>query len=121
MAMRNALMIAAVVLILGGCAVRTRTVMDRDLKALVGKDVQLIVKRLGYPDGQNVMMGEKVYMWHLNDCTLHVAVDATEHVVRSDYNGSRRECGAMADRIDDNDGEYRRPELVKSNPAVAKQ
>jgi hypothetical protein len=118
--MRNALFVAAAVLTLSGCAFRTRVVLDRDLNALVGQDVQLIAKRLGYPDRQDVVLGEKVYTWHLNDCTLHVGVDTTEHVVRSDYNGSKRECNPMADRIDDNDGEYR-PGPVKSSPTVAKQ
>ena len=108
------------VLTLAGCALRTNVVMTRDLKALVGKDVNMIVKRLGYPDKQEVMLGEKVYTWLINDCTLHVAVDASEHVIRSDYNGSRRECGAVADKIDDDDAEYR-PKPLKPNPPVAAQ
>lgn len=118
MKMRNALLVVAAAVILGGCAFRTRTVLNRDLNALTGKDVQLIVKRIGYPDRQDVMMGEKVYTWHLNDCTLHVAVDATGHVVSSDYNGSRRECNPMADKIDADDVEYR-PEHAKSSAPVA--
>ncbi|MEO7205701.1 MAG: hypothetical protein ABI356_14545 [Steroidobacteraceae bacterium] len=112
---------STVLLTLGACGgLRTHAVLDRDFKALVGKDVQLIVKRIGYPDRQDVMMNDKVYTWHLNDCTLHVAVDASEHVVRSDYNGSNRECNPMADRIDDNDREYR-PKKLKPNPLTAKQ
>ena len=119
--MRNALVVVATVLTLSGCAgIRSHTVLDRDFKALVGKDVQLIVKRIGYPDRQDMMLSEKVYTWHLNDCTLHVAVDASEHVVRSDYNGSNRECDLMADKIDNNDREYR-PKPLKTNPQVAKQ
>ena len=89
------------VLTLGGC--RSYRVLDRDLNALVGKDVRLLVKRLGYPDQQDVALGEKVYTWRLNDCTLHVAVDANGHILRSAHNGSRRECNLMADRIDDED------------------
>lgn len=112
------LLIAAALLTFGGC--RSYTVLDRDLPALVGKDVQLLIRRLGYPDHQDVMLNEKVYTWHfMNQCTLHVAVDPTEHIIRSDYNGGRDDCGPMADRIDYDDREYR-PARLNSSRSVAK-
>src|SRR5689334_13180720 len=95
--MRNALITAAAVLALVGC--RSYASLDHDLPALVGTDVQLITNRLGDPDQQDVVMGDKVYMWHLSFCTLYVTVDATEHVVRSNYAGGRAECDLMTDRI----------------------
>jgi PDZ domain len=114
--MRNAPAIAIAMLTLVGC--RSATVLDRDLPALTGKDVHLIADRLGYPDQVDVMMGEKVYRWHMNNCTLHVAVDATEHVVRSDYNGGRDECAFMANRLNYNDTEYRAQRSKTSHPVA---
>jgi hypothetical protein len=101
------ILVAAIALGLGGCAFRTNTVMRRDMNALVGKDVHLIVKRLGYPERHEVIMGDDTYVWRLNDCTLIVGVDKAERVTHFDYNGSRRECSYISDRIDDDDEEYR--------------
>jgi PDZ domain len=58
-------------------------------------------------------------MQWLNNCTLHVAVDATEHGARSDYNGSGDECGFMADRLDYNDTESRARQSKASHAAAA--
>jgi hypothetical protein len=88
------------VALLGGCAFRTNIVMHRDLNALKGHDVQAIEAKLGYPVNVEMVFGDKVYTWRINDCTLNVGVDPAGHVKRYDYDGSRRECGAVADKLD---------------------
>jgi hypothetical protein len=98
--MRKLLILTTAVLTLGGCALRTNVVMQRDLKALIGKDVHLLVEQLGYPERQDVILGEKIFTWHMNDCTLNVGVDQADHVTHYDYNGSRRECSYVADKLE---------------------
>jgi len=37
--------------------------MDQGLNDLVGKDIKVAVSKLGYPDGQKVMLGDTIYVW----------------------------------------------------------
>jgi hypothetical protein len=84
-----------------GCSPRTRIVLNRDLNAIVGKDIHVVIKKIGYPNSEAVMLGDKVYTWLNNDCTLHIVVDQTEHVTHFDYQGSRHECSRLADNLDE--------------------
>jgi len=75
-------------------------VLNQDLKLLVGHDVHVLIKPLGYPERQETVMGEKVYTWDKNDCVLQVRVDDSDLVTSYQYRGSRNECGPMADAVD---------------------
>jgi len=37
--------------------------MDKGLNALMGQDIHAAIGRLGYPDGQRTVLGDKVYFW----------------------------------------------------------
>ena len=40
--------------------------MDNGLDALMGQDIHAAIGRLGYPDGQWAILGDKVYYWGLS-------------------------------------------------------
>jgi hypothetical protein len=94
------LALVAAVLMLTGCAMRSHIVLKRDMKADIGQNVGVLVKKLGYPSSQQIMLGTKVYTWDIDDCQLHVAVDKSERITHFDYYGSHHECGDMADELD---------------------
>lgn len=50
-----------------GCATQQ---LDAGLKGLIGRPISEAVGRLGYPDSQREMMGDKLYVWS----TSHTAV-----------------------------------------------
>ena len=52
---------------IAGCATQQ---LDAGLKGLIGHPVSEAVGRLGYPDSQREMMGDKLYVWS----TSHTAV-----------------------------------------------
>lgn len=74
--------------------------LNRDLGSLVGQDVHIVIKKLGYPTSQAVVAGDKVYAWEDNGCTIHVAVDTTEHIQRFDFSGGHHDCERISDRLD---------------------
>ena len=45
--------------------------LNRDLTALVGQDIHVVIKKLGYPTSQAIVAGDKVYAWEDNGCTIH--------------------------------------------------
>jgi hypothetical protein len=49
--------------LIAGCATQQ---LDRDLKGLLGQPIQSAVDRLGYPDGEREIMGDKIYVWSTN-------------------------------------------------------
>jgi len=60
--------VATICLVLvAGCATQQ---LDTGLKGLIGRPVSEAVGRLGYPDSQREMMGDKLYVWS----TSHTAV-----------------------------------------------
>jgi hypothetical protein len=99
--MRMAVIGALALLTVGGCAMRSHIVLERDMKANMGKPVSVLVRKLGYPARQDMMLGAKIYSWDIDDCQLHVAVDKSERITHFDYQGSHHECGDMADDLDD--------------------
>ena len=45
---------------LGGCVSQN---MNAGLQSLVGQNIRAAIDRIGYPDGQQVILGDKVYVW----------------------------------------------------------
>jgi hypothetical protein len=86
--------------LLSGCAVHYHRVMDRDMNALVGQDIQVAVKKLGLPSNTFPLGNEKVYLFAKNDCTIKMATDGTGRITRDEYDGSRRECEQFYDMLD---------------------
>ncbi len=62
------------------------------MKGLVGKPIRAVIDRVGYPVRELNITGSKVYVWEGNGCTLRVAVDSSESVVRADYDGDHSDC-----------------------------
>ena len=61
--MRRIFAVAITTLSLGGCVSQH---MNDGLQSLIGQDIHAVVARLGYPDGQRVMLGDKIYIWSSN-------------------------------------------------------
>jgi hypothetical protein len=97
--MRVMLVVAAV--FVAGCAAHFHKNMDKDMKALVGNNVSVAVDRLGYPSNKLTITGSTVYVWNENDCTIHIGTDASDRIVRYDYDGSRRDCEKYYDALDE--------------------
>jgi hypothetical protein len=94
------ILVAAAVLV-AGCAAHYHKNMDKDMKALVGQNVGVAVDRLGYPSNKLTISGNTVYVWDANDCIIHIGTDAYDHIVRFDYDGSRRDCEKYYDALDE--------------------
>ena len=39
--------------------------LNRDLKVSTGQDVHVVIQKIGYPTGQAVVAGDKVYAWRI--------------------------------------------------------
>jgi hypothetical protein len=111
--MRTLGLIIAAVVALGGCALRSHTVLNRDLKDLVGHNVNVLIRPLGYPERQEIVMGAKEYTWDKNDCVLQVRVDDSDIVTSYQYRGSHNECGPMAEAMESIDFDALPPPATK--------
>ena len=58
---------AAASVLLSGCAFDR---LSGGLKTLLGKDIHVAVAKLGYPDDERVILGDKVYVWSTNRMTV---------------------------------------------------
>jgi hypothetical protein len=74
--------------------------LNRDLNASSGEDIHVVIQKIGYPTGQSVVAGDKVYAWEDYGCTIHVAVDASERIQRFDFSGGHHDCERISDRLD---------------------
>ena len=105
----RAMLVAAAVLV-AGCAAHFQKTMDKDVKALVGKNIGSVVDKLGYPSNKLTIGGDTVYVWADADgCTLHIGADASGSIVRSDYDGGRRDCDKYYNALDSLYEDSRRP------------
>ena len=50
---------ALVVTLLSGCGLS----MDKNLKPMLGRNVEVAVSKLGHPDSQQAASGETIYLW----------------------------------------------------------
>lgn len=75
-----------------GCAGHYHKVMNRDLTALVGKNITAAVDRFGYPSQKLSIGGDTVYVWNSSGCTVRVGTDGSDHILRSDFDGDRSDC-----------------------------
>lgn len=58
--MKRIFTVAIFALGLAGCVSRN---MNEGLQGLIGQDIHVAVDRLGYPDAQRTVLGDKVYIW----------------------------------------------------------
>ena len=86
--------------IVAGCATHFHKTMDKDMRGLVGKDIGTVVKKLGYPSIKLTVAGDTDYWWEQSGCTIHFGTDASDHIVRFDYSGSRGDCEKYYDALD---------------------
>lgn len=49
-------------LVLAGCT--SFSVFDKELPKLVGQPIDVAVQQLGFPNAEQVIMGQKVYVWN---------------------------------------------------------
>jgi hypothetical protein len=88
-----------VILALAGCASE-----PNPLTPYVGKDVQTIVGRLGYPTSSREMLGHKIYTWNTGSpngfyCVLDVAIDSSGHIKTINTEGNNGGCDALDERL----------------------
>ena len=109
---------AAVALIAAGAltgCVSTR--MNDGLNYLIGKPVQFVINRFGYPDSQREIMGHTLYEWSNEggamavplygggvfaarlQCHVEVAVDSRLIVTSYQWSGNNAGCAAFANRL----------------------
>jgi hypothetical protein len=80
--------------------------MQRSLQPYEGKNVKVLIGRIGYPDSQDALLGKHVYVWNLRNadeamCKITVATDARDTVQDFSFLGDRRACGIYADKLDE--------------------
>jgi len=59
--------------------------LNRDPNASAGKDIHVVIQKIGYPTSQGVVAGDKVYAREDNGCTIHVAVGASGRIQRFEF------------------------------------
>ncbi|MEQ1933852.1 MAG: hypothetical protein ABL962_08235 [Fimbriimonadaceae bacterium] len=93
--------------------------MDKGLRGFVGRDVREVVARLGYPDSEQLLLGDKVYTWnnesagsmvfpaptagtpatvvpYANSCTVKIIADSSGTIKDYDFYGNYGGCERYA-------------------------
>lgn len=99
--------------------------IDAGLKNLYGKNINLLLAKIGYPNGQNEVAGRKLYIWDSREtisyatnvtsygtyggttttlvpivttyyCTIIVEVDRNETIVAAQFEGNIEGCEKYA-------------------------
>jgi hypothetical protein len=65
--MRYVLLLA---LALAGCT--SFSVLDREMPKLVGQPIDVAVQKLGFPNNEQTIMGQKVYTWNTSQSSFSV-------------------------------------------------
>lgn len=103
----------AVALALSGCARSPFPVIESKIDGMKGQPIKTVIDKLGEPDEQNQIGGEKAYVWLLPnksgfayqavgfECTIKVFVDKDDKITHYGYNGNVGGCGQYAHKLDD--------------------
>ena len=77
--------------------------LDRELASLIGQPISVAIDRLGLPDSEAEIAGEKVYTWSLStvtawtgdaqlSCRIRLSTNSSSIITRKDYFGNRGAC-----------------------------
>lgn len=111
---KRVLVMAAVVLAAGGCALSPFPTLETRLAELKGKAASEVIAKLGDPSRNEQIGGEKAYVWSLSgsgslsdaavntlafQCTIKVFVDKDDKVAHYSFSGNVAGCGQYAHRL----------------------
>ncbi len=123
---QEAFVLAAIALVAAGCGRTPFPVMEAQLDGLKGQPATAVFTKLGAPNDNETIAGEKVYVWSSDNiktasgdaasmidfqCTIRVFVDKDDKVAHYDFKGNVGGCGRYAHRLDNS---Y---DLVRWNPS----
>jgi len=122
---KAAFVLAATALLAAGCGRTPFPVMEAQLDGMKGQPATDVFAKLGEPNDNQTIGGEKVYVWSAGNiktlagdassmiefqCTIRVFVDHDEKITHYDFKGNVGGCARYAHRLDK---DY---DLVKWNP-----
>lgn len=74
---KNRFFLAAVIVALAGCVQMPGPVITKELDGLRGQPVQVAFARLGYPNNQGEIAGEKFYVWSTENTAWFPSMSTT--------------------------------------------
>lgn len=96
-------LIPAAVLLLTGCIMNK---LQANLAPLVGQDIHIAIKKLGYPTSSRVIVGDTVYTW-TNDwrapypCTVTLVAGPNDIIKTTALEGTEPGCKHYNDAFDE--------------------
>lgn len=102
--MRSWLLAVGLAVSLSACA--GQTIKDK-LPAYVGRPVDVLVSRIGFPTRQDTVAGQTVYIWTSGQmvegtsyaCTIRAILDTQNIVTRWDFQGNEGGCASYASML----------------------
>jgi hypothetical protein len=113
---REVLVAAAMALAASGCGRTPFPVLETELGILKGQPAKAVFDKLGDPNGNEEIAGEKVYVWSAAnnnsfpgaaanaidfECTVRVFVDKKQNISHYDFKGNVAGCAPFAHRLDE--------------------
>lgn len=89
---------ATAALALAGCETAA-SIWDKKFPAFAMQPAQMLVDRLGQPNDEKVIRGEKTYFWKNYACTFRATVDAEERITGMGYQGPEEYCVEYVRRL----------------------
>lgn len=89
--MQRVLAMTAAALVLAGCETAA-SIWDKKSPAFAMQPAQMLVDRLGQPNDEKVIKGEKTYFWNSFGCTFRATVDDRERITGMGYQGPEEYC-----------------------------
>jgi len=98
------LVVCATVVSLAGCA--GQTIQSR-MQTYVGQPARALFDRLGFPTSDQVVAGQKVYVWSTSNfvegtnyaCKIRAIVDPQDIITSFDWEGNQGGCGFFASKL----------------------
>lgn len=109
---KKAFVLAAIVLAATGCGRTPFPVLETQLSSLKGQPVKAVFPKLGNPNNEGEIAGEKFYVWVSSNssfpygdavmlnCTVKIFVDKAENITHYDFDGNVGGCAHYAHRLD---------------------
>lgn len=70
--------------------------LDQMLHKYLGRNIAQVIDQLGYPDRQDVVLGEKVYYFIHQTCTVKIGTDGSNIIKGASSDGR---CGHYVERL----------------------
>jgi hypothetical protein len=115
MMLKEAFVLASIALVATGCGRTPFPVLEAQLDGLKGQPATAVFTKLGAPNDNETIAGEKVYVWTSGNiktlagdaasmidfqCMIRVFVDKDEKISHYDFKGNVGGCARYAHRLD---------------------